>query len=139
MSLNPLALILAAAFSLGVSPPALAAPAKTKPAVKSAKPAASVPESNEIEFTHQLSAGDAGRLAALVERFNRQQAEGEPLIRLARAEAQRKKPAPLNLVTAGAMANFLVNKSAFKPVYQVLKENGGAVSGGEFSADLLAG
>ena len=137
MSLKPLALALAVALSLGVSFDTFAAPPKAKPAAKT-KPVP-VPESNEIEFTHQLSASDAGRLAALVERFNSQQAEGDMRIRLARAEAQRKKPAPLNLATSGAMANFLANKSAFKPVYQVLKEDGEALASGELSADLLVG
>ncbi|GHT96011.1 sn-glycerol-3-phosphate ABC transporter substrate-binding protein [Betaproteobacteria bacterium] len=137
MSLKLITLALAAAFSLGVSTYALAAPAKAKPVAKT-KPAP-VPESNDIEFAHQLSAGDAGRLAVLVERFNSQQAEGDLHIRLTHAEAGRKKPALLNLVTSGAMANFLANKSAFKPVYQVLKENGESLASGELSADLLAG
>jgi sn-glycerol 3-phosphate transport system substrate-binding protein len=136
MSLKSLALILAAALMIGASVNTVAAPKKAK-AGAAAKAAA--PESNEIEFTHQLSAGDARHLAVLVERFNSQQAAGDPRIRLARAEAQRKKPAPLNLATSGTMANFLANKSAFKPVYQVLKENGDALSSGDLSVDLLAG
>ncbi|MDR1890506.1 MAG: extracellular solute-binding protein [Zoogloeaceae bacterium] len=136
MSLKSPVLILVAALSLGVANSALSAPkaAKAAPAKAVAAPA-----NHEVEFVHQLSASDAGRLAVLVERFNSQQAAGEPLVRLARAEAQRKKPALLNLATPGTMANFLANKSAFKPVYKVLKENGDALSGNDLSADLLAG
>jgi sn-glycerol 3-phosphate transport system substrate-binding protein len=141
MSLKPLALIfflLMVALSPGVLVDAFAAPPKAGMAKKTARIEA-VPARNEIELTHQLNTRDAERLAALVERFNRQQADGEPRIHLARAEAQSKKVAPLNLVTPGTMANFLVKKSAFKPVYQVMKENGVALPMGDFSADLLAG
>ncbi|MDR0673798.1 MAG: extracellular solute-binding protein [Zoogloeaceae bacterium] len=114
----------------------LAAPSKVKAQAAVAKKPA--PKARPVELAHQLSARGALMLAELVERFNSEQPEAER-IQLLRVETQGRKPALLNLATPGTMANFLVNKAAFKPVHQVLKENGGNVSGKDFSADLLAG
>ncbi|MDR2624857.1 MAG: extracellular solute-binding protein [Zoogloeaceae bacterium] len=119
--------------SLAAQPKARAEGKKAQAAEK--KPA---PKALSLELTHQLSERSALKLAELVERFNSEQPEAER-IQLLRIEAPGRKPALLNLATSGAMANFLANKAAFKPVHQVLKENGGNVAGKDLSADLLAG
>ncbi|MDR3158412.1 MAG: extracellular solute-binding protein [Zoogloeaceae bacterium] len=111
---------------------------KTLTAAKKSAPQKPAHKARVIELTHQLSAHGALKLAELVERFNSEQPEDER-IQLLRIETQGRKPALLNLATQGVAANLLANKSAFKPVHQVLKENGGNVSGKDLSADLLAG
>jgi sn-glycerol 3-phosphate transport system substrate-binding protein len=134
---------------LGVATDSLAAQPKAKPeskktqaaAKKSAPKAAAkkpAPKALALELTHQLNEHSARKLAELVERFNSEQPETER-IQLLRIETQGRKPALLNLATSGTIANFLVNKAAFKPVHQVLKENGGNVSGKDLSVNLLAG
>jgi sn-glycerol 3-phosphate transport system substrate-binding protein len=123
----------AATCSLAAQPKAGAESKKTQAAAKKA-----APKTRVIELAHQLSARGALKLAELVERFNSEQPEAER-IQLLRVETQGRKLALLNLATPGTMANFLANKAAFKPVHQVLKENGGNVSGSDLSADLLAG
>ncbi|MDR2164457.1 MAG: extracellular solute-binding protein [Zoogloeaceae bacterium] len=96
-------------------------------------PAASAP--TEIAFSHQLAEADAERLAALVERFNRQQTDVR--VKLARAGVHGK-PAVLSLSTPDTIANFLLRKTAFKPVHQLLRETGASVPLAGLSADLLA-
>jgi sn-glycerol 3-phosphate transport system substrate-binding protein len=133
-------LFAASASLLGMATCSLAAPpdAESKKPRVAAKQAAA-PKALVMELAHQLSDRNALRLAELVERFNREQPEAER-IQLLRIDAQRRKPALLNLATPGTMANFLLNKAAFKPVHQVLKENGGGgLDGAALSAELLAG
>ncbi|MDR1351372.1 MAG: extracellular solute-binding protein [Zoogloeaceae bacterium] len=130
-------LIVSACF-FGVATCSLAESPKAKPESKKTAAAKPAPKARIIELTHQLSAHSALKLAELVERFNSEQPEAER-IQLLRIETQGRKPALLNLATPGVMANFLVNKAAFKPVHQVLKENGGNIAGNDLSVELLAG
>ncbi|MDR0528627.1 MAG: extracellular solute-binding protein [Zoogloeaceae bacterium] len=121
--------------------PAEAAQAK-KPARKETK-AAVAPggeAANEIEFAHALSSANAMRLAALVERFNQQNSSAPDAmrIRLIQEAPGRKKPEPLNLATPGTIASFLANKTAFKPVHQLLREEGFALPSGGLSANLTS-
>lgn len=125
---QPLALALLIAFSGA----ATAAPAKKA----AAQPQAKVSAVTEIEFSHQLSSGNAERLAGLVERFNSQ--SKDVVIKLVRAEAHGK-PTHLNLATPETVANFSANKASFKPLFQVMKESKEAFQAGDVSSDLLVG
>ncbi|MDR1647395.1 MAG: extracellular solute-binding protein [Zoogloeaceae bacterium] len=90
----------------------------------------------EITLTHPLTEASATRLARLVDRFNARQ-KGDKII-LVRATA-RGKPAVLNLATADVLSDYLLKKSAYKPISRLMKETGEAASFKPLSADLLAG
>ncbi|MDR3351452.1 MAG: extracellular solute-binding protein [Zoogloeaceae bacterium] len=124
-----IAAVILSALLLFFASAALPAPAK-----KAAK-AKSEPAVTEIEFAHQLDQRNAERLAALVERFNREQQE--IVIRIVHAEA-KGKPALLNLATPDTIATFITRKAAYKPISRLLKETKEKLPSGDFSPDLFS-
>ncbi|MEY4592524.1 MAG: hypothetical protein RIR18_1419 [Pseudomonadota bacterium] len=112
---------------------ALAAHSSTKapaPKVSDAKPLAVVPE---LEFAHSLGVTNEARLQILVDRFNGQSTSKIRLVHLENSG----KPKPLNLATPSIVAQFIAQKSSFKPIYQTLSEAGQPLDTKLFSQDLL--
>ena len=115
-----------------------AAPKKAAPPPQ---PSAVVSEAaNEIELAHSMRSGEARVLAMLAERFNQQNATNSDAMRIKIVPTGgEQRPAPLNLLSPGEVANFLKNKAAFKPVHQVMQEAKLSLPTNEISPNLLFG
>lgn len=129
--IRPLALVFSLVFSFVFLGVAQAAPAKKG----AAKPEPKVEAVTEVVLSHQLTEKNAERLSVLVEQFNAQQKSVS--VRLVQAEANGK-PTLLNLATSGTVANFLADKSRFKPLHQLMRENREKLPS-DISSDLLVG
>jgi sn-glycerol 3-phosphate transport system substrate-binding protein len=87
----------------------------------------------DLEFAHSLGVASEARLQILVDRFNGQSSSK---IRLVHLESSGK-PKPLNLATPSVVAQFIAQKSSFKPIYQALGESGQTLDTKLLSPDLL--
>lgn len=118
---------------------ALAASAQAAKPAKPAKPAKAEVVSTtpvEVTLTHQFGEVGEERLKALVEHFNSQ--HKGMTIQVVR-QAQGAKPGLLNLARRQDISEFLANKGAFKPLYQVMSEAKESFNPSAISPDLKAG
>lgn len=122
----------ALAGALAVAFPVMAAKAPKAPAKAEAAPAAKV----EIELSHQFGRVGEERLRELVEQFNGEQ-KGVT-VKVVR-QAERGKPAVLNLVRRQDVLEYIAAKESFKPLFQVMAEAKEPFKPGEISVDLKAG
>jgi len=90
----------------------------------------------EIELSHQLDEERAERLEKLVERFNSRQKDTQ--VKVVR-RVQGDAPKDLYLVTREEQARFIAAKSAFRPLYQVMKEENVPFDGGKLAPELRVG
>lgn len=106
-------------------------------AAKSAKSEKkAVAEPVEIALAHNFGSNAEGELEKLVERFNASSRDGK--VKLVRPAAGAA-PAPLNLLHRSEVAGLSGGKTAFRPLYAVMKEAKVGLDAGVLTRDLKVG
>lgn len=90
----------------------------------------------EIDLSHQLDEERAEHLEKLVERFNTGQKDYQ--VKLVR-RVQGDAPKALNLVTREEQAKFMVSRTQFKPLYEVMKDAKQPFEGAKMAPELRVG
>lgn len=90
----------------------------------------------EIDLHHQLDETRAGRLAALVERFNAQSREHR--VRLVRHDGEGS-PGVLNLATPDNVLDFAARKGSFRSLHKVMADARVKFDGRQLAPELRVG